>query len=421
MSNSTCNTMQKDIMDVNNELPMAGNMTFHDIILITELACVIATFALSLYQIACHALNYRRPVEQKYILRILFMVPLYSVSMLLSTKFFPYSTYFILLSSTYASVAIASYFSLLCHYLAPDGDSKSLFSNIQPGPWQNYFPLPLRWLHDRFGGEKSFLRAMTCGVTWFNIITLGILQYCLLRCLTAIASVIAQPLGRYCASSLNPLYCHIWTLALNAISATIAMYCLDQFTWQMKDALRAHRPTLKLWCVKIVFAVSMYQNLILALITTAWIPSKSAVQATSKVAYADLRVGIPALMLCFELLFTSILHIHAFSWRVYGAEVQRKASYGGFLGYLAILDALNIFDLIRAFGSALRWLLKKEGGYETTDQTDNLGDSKINLLNDEKASFSLSTVAVEREVGFLEPITYLDPVHTGPEPFRDLE
>ena len=106
------------------------------------------------------------------ILRILFMVPLYSVSMLLSTKFFPYSTYFILLSSTYASVAIASYFSLLCHYLAPDGDSKSLFSNIQPGPWQNYFPLPLRWLHDRFGGEKSFLRTMTCGVTWFNVCSL---------------------------------------------------------------------------------------------------------------------------------------------------------------------------------------------------------------------------------------------------------
>lgn len=163
------------------------------------------------------------------------MVPLYSLGNLLSTKFFQYSTYFILLFSTYAAVAIASYFTLLCHYLAPDGDFKQLFSNVQPGPWQNYFPLPIAWLRDQCGGEKGFLRTLNSGLTWFNvcasdpildescwyqslqIIQLGVFQYCLVRSLTSIASVVAQPFGRYCGASLSPIYCHIWVYIVQRI------------------------------------------------------------------------------------------------------------------------------------------------------------------------------------------------------------
>jgi hypothetical protein len=49
-------------------------------------------------------------------------------------------------------------------------------------------------------------------------------------------------------------------LVIDVCSATIAMYCLDQFTFQLKDQLVSHKPTFKLVCIKLVFAFSLYQT-----------------------------------------------------------------------------------------------------------------------------------------------------------------
>ncbi|KUJ08837.1 DUF300-domain-containing protein [Mollisia scopiformis] len=296
MSNQICNTADDDTLAITRELPMIGKFTFHDIILITELVCVVITFVLSFYQILRHALAYTRPTEQKYILRILFMVPLYSFANLLSTEFLPYATYFLILSSSYAAIAVASYFSLLCHYLAPDGNSTSLFSNITPRPWQNCFPLPLRWMRDHLGGQTYFLATPNCGLKWFK------------------------------------------SLTLNALSATIAMYCLDQFTWQMKQKLSVHKPTLKL-------CLFWHSSLLLGSLQRP---------------QSDLRVGIPSLMLCCELLFTSMLHMHAFSWKEYDEQSVKGKHQGGLLGGRAVLEALNMIDIVRACGAAMEWLLKKK-------------------------------------------------------------
>lgn len=228
------------------------------------------------------------------------MVPLYSLTNLLSTKFLPYSTYFLLLSSSYAAIAIASYFSLLCHYLAPDKNYASFFSKVEPQPWQNFFPLPLRWLKNCFGGERGCLGTLNCGVKWFNVSLLMIrlvgIDYwygdedhefwglsvlscqsldCSWFCHSSTVWAVLCIFAQSCVwSYMGTLRVSAWeeflliasqVLTLNALSATIAMYCLDEFTWQMKDELRPHKPTLKLWCVKIVFAVSMYQNVSLPL------------------------------------------------------------------------------------------------------------------------------------------------------------
>jgi hypothetical protein len=88
-------------------------------------------------------------------------------------------------------------------------------------------------------------------------------------------------------------------------------------------------------------------------------------------------------MLCIELLIMSILHIFAFPWEPYrissgsmddtNSPVVTKQ--GGFLGILALIDACNIWDLVKALGRAVRWLFvgflhrKMEASYNLMSKT----------------------------------------------------
>jgi len=105
-------------------------------------------------------------------------------------------------------------------------------------------------------------------------------------------------------------------------------------------------------------------QLILSVITATWMPSNMSVNPISKLAYPDLKVGVPTLMLCIELFVMSILHIFAFPWQPYKVSPRlmdndsslNVEKYGGFLGILAFIDALNVWDIFKAFCRAVRWL-----------------------------------------------------------------
>lgn len=114
-------------------------------------------------------------------------------------------------------------------------------------------------------------------------------------------------------------------------------------------------------------------------------------------------------MLCCELLFTSILHIHAFSWRVYDVRDREESHQGGRFGGTAILDALNFCDLFRACGGAVKWVVKKEKREWTTGQVRDESGSRIVLLPDEKCHVSLSKISIKDEV---EQVRWLEPVYS---------
>ena len=84
----------------------------------------------------------------------------------------------------------------------------------------------------------------------------------------------------------------------------------------------------------------------------------------------DVKIGIPAMLICLEMAFFSVLHIWAYPWKVY--DVNRSAlvaaesgpsfspdenSYkGGFFGIKAYLDAFNPWDIVKAVGRSFRWM-----------------------------------------------------------------
>ncbi|KJZ72973.1 hypothetical protein HIM_07545 [Hirsutella minnesotensis 3608] len=369
--NLTCNaTLEEMKIMPGSEILIVGPLDFHNLARVVGASCTLVSVITSLYLVWMHALNYTQPREQRYIIRILFMVPIYAISSFCQIQWYWHAIYFQVISDCYEAFAIASFFALFCHYVAPDLHSqKAWFREMRPiKPWV----MPVNWFAKCCGGDRGPWRNPTSGLTWFNIIWIGIYHYCFVRVATTIAAVVSQYFGRYCESSNSPVFGHIWVLGLSALAVTVAMYCLIQFYVQLREPLAEHNLLLKIVAIKLVVFLSFWQAAAISVGTS----TLKIVHPNEVLAYPDLKVGIPALLLCVEMACFSILHIWAFPYRPYvsGAPIsyypdpdkdkpyppqviERSAPSGGPFGILAFVDALNIWDFVKAFGRGMRWLL----------------------------------------------------------------
>lgn len=94
------------------------------------------------------------------------MIPIYSTVSYLSFYFYLHAIYFQVLRDCYEAFAIASFFALLCHYIAPDlHEQKNYFRALRPKPWI----LPVSWFRACCGGERGIWRTPRSGLTWFNV------------------------------------------------------------------------------------------------------------------------------------------------------------------------------------------------------------------------------------------------------------
>lgn len=291
------------------------------------------------------------------------MIPIYAVVSFLSYLFYRNAVYWEVIGNCYEAFAIASFFTLLCHYIAPNlHEQKEYFRNITP---KNWF-----WgvfgLQRCTGGEnKGPFRKPRSGLTWFNIVWIGVFQYCFIRVFFTIVSVLTEYYGRYCEASLSPAFAHIWVTAFEAVSVTIAMFCLIQFYIQLREDLAEHKPFLKVLCIKLVIFFSFWQTIIISMISSANGPLKP----TNKISYQDIKTGIPSVLLCIEMAIFATMHIFAFPWKPYslkhndpltmqGAGFSGDGSRykGGPFGIKALGDAFNPWDIIKASARGFRWL-----------------------------------------------------------------
>ncbi|OCK79133.1 DUF300-domain-containing protein [Lepidopterella palustris CBS 459.81] len=371
-----CNTTLTE--EIIKEDPLWHNLTFHHFGLIISATFGLIALSIALFLILRHSMHYLKPWEQKHIIRILFMIPIYSTVSFLSYLYYRHAIYFEVLRDCYEAFAIASFFTLLCHYIASNlHDQKDYFRTLKPRSWV----WPLSWVQKCTGGpDKGAFRTPQSGLTWFNIIWIGVFQYCFVRVFFTVLSVVTSLAGRYCEASLNPQFAHIWVMLFEGVSVTIAMYCLIQFYIQLRGDLAAHRPFLKILCIKLVIFFSFWQTLTISFLSS----SNGPLKPSAKVAYPDIKVGFPSMLLCIEMAIFSIMHIFAFPWTPYDISRYQdpvNAPTGGFSGPIpttyaggpgrALAQAFNPWDIIKACGRGFRWLFvgvrrrKEDVSYQT--------------------------------------------------------
>lgn len=129
---------------------------------------------------------------------------------------------------------------------------------------------------------------------------------------------------------------------------------------------------LKVLAIKLVVFLSFWQTIAISLATSS---SLNLLSPSEKLAYPDLKVGIPSLLLCVEMALFAILHLWSFPYAQYKEDAkttfypspnpslgipprenERGPKMGGFAGLKAFGDAINVWDIVKAFGRGIRWL-----------------------------------------------------------------
>ena len=269
--------------------------------------CAALATLLSLLQILEHLSAFCDPDIQSRIVRILCMVPIYAVSSWLAIVFTDQAVYFDLVRDMYESYAIYTFFSLMLGFLGGldecvrhcmiEGHSGSGFQH----PW------PLCCLRRWYMLPQVLYR-----------ITLGILQFMLLKPLCTVVVVVLTATDSYGSSFTDLSKGFVYMTIVYNISITFAFTALIYFYIGARDQLREHDPLLKFACIKGVIFLSYWQSLIIAVMDAAgWLPPISFWEKGEKT-----RAGLQDFLICCEMLLFAVAHKFVFGAREYSRGLQ---------------------------------------------------------------------------------------------------
>lgn len=180
-----------------------------------------------------------------------------------------------------------------------------------------------------------------------------------------VTAVVTQYFDVYCESSNMPWFAHIWVLVVNAVAVTIAMYLLIQFYVQLRHDLAQHSPFMKVLAIKLVIFFSFWQTFVISVLTSS---TFHVLEANDYLAFPDLYVGVPSLLICVEMAIFAVMHIFAYPHKPYVTGHLGKypspssgmddigPKQGGPFGLMALVDALNPWDMVKGFGRGIRWV-----------------------------------------------------------------
>ncbi|ORY02715.1 DUF300-domain-containing protein [Basidiobolus meristosporus CBS 931.73] len=312
--------------------------------------CAVMAASISFFLIYKHAQFYTKPNQQRYIIRIVLMVPIYAVISWLSYRFYQESIYFEVIRDCYEAFVLASFFILLLQYLGDTGDLQR--EAIQKRP-QNKLVFPLCcWTYNP--ASPHFLQ-------WLKW---GILQYVVIRPITTSLSVIFMAKGSLCPESLSPKYGRVYILAIEFTSVSIAMYCLVIFYMTVCEEIQQFKPFYKFLCIKLVIFFSFWQYVFLSVLvqfgrgnsrshTNLMVAEliSSALGIIKETEYwteHNISTGVQAILICVEMVFFSFLHVKAFDYRGYRPKGRDRLPV-----FRALVDALNPMDFVREIYSCI--------------------------------------------------------------------
>ncbi|KAJ7188601.1 organic solute transporter Ostalpha-domain-containing protein [Mycena filopes] len=313
MANSTCFVQSSPNSP---SLLQNGNLVIqahHVGWLIAGFFTVVAVIT-SFWLVDKHLQWYTNKREQRYIVRLLFMVPIYATISLASYLFWNHSTPLLLIRDAYESTVLTSFFYLLLIYLSPNpDDQKAIFRKVGLSREADAEALakgkePKKWMF-----PLGFIKSKPAdGLYFLQMMKWGVLQYCVIRPLTTLAAVVLNYIGWYCDGSFNPRWGYVYITIVVSISVSVAMYCLIQVYMPISVYLAPQKPLLKLFAIKAVVFLTFWQSTFLAVLSMFGV-----VKDTTYMTADDINIGIAALLETFEMMLFAFLHLRAFSYKPY--------------------------------------------------------------------------------------------------------
>ncbi|XP_030047529.1 transmembrane protein 184C [Microcaecilia unicolor] len=296
---------------------------------------VLMTIPISLWGILQHLVHYTQPELQKPIIRILWMVPIYSLDSWISLKYPGIAIYVDTCRECYEAYVIYNFMVFLSNYLT--NRCPNLVIILEAKDQQKHLP-PLCCCPPWAMGDVLLFRCK-----------LGVLQYTVVRPVTTIIALICQLSGVYGEGNFS--FKNAWTylVILNNLSQLFAMYCLILFYQALKEELRPLQPVGKFLCVKMVVFVSFWQAAVIALLVKVGVISEE--QTWEWKSVEAVATGLQDFIICVEMFFAAIAHHFSFSYKPYIQEAEEGSCFDSFLAMWDISDVrADISEQVRNVG-----------------------------------------------------------------------
>jgi hypothetical protein len=299
---------------------------FGQIILILTGVSALVACLLTVLTVFLQAKNYRKPLLQRHVIRILVMVPIFSAASWASLTSLRVAFWIDPFRDVYEAFTIYTFFQLLVNFL---GGERSLIVMMHGRrPVEHLWPL-----------DKCFGKVDISDPHTLLGIKRGILQYTWVKPVLAVATVVLKATGTFREGVISLDSGYFWTGLIYNISICWSLYDLALFWVCMSADLQPFRPMPKFLCIKGIIFASWWQGFFLSILV--WL---GAIPSIGGGYTADnLAAAIQDALLCFEMPLFAVSHWFAFSWKDYA---DRTISDARMPIRYALRDAFGPRDLI---------------------------------------------------------------------------
>jgi hypothetical protein len=296
-------------------------------------ACVWAAIFITCHQIYQYLRYYTNPAEQRWIVRILFIVPIYAFESWLSLMFFggdnSYYVYFNAIRDCYEAFVIYNFLALCYEYLGGEGNimseirGKSIKSSCMYG--------------------TCCLSGHSYNIGFLRFCKQATLQFCIVKPTMSFIVILLQSYGYYEEGKWDADKGYLYVTLIYNISISLALYALFLFYFATRELLRPFDPVLKFFTIKSVIFLSFWQGVLLALLETIGyiLPICDAAGKKVDVGAGVISAGYQNFLICIEMFFAAIALRYAFPISVYLTEGVINGSAGRSVTMQSISSSLK--------------------------------------------------------------------------------
>lgn len=275
--------------------------------LLGSAGCVMLSMHFTVQLVSQHLFYWKNPKEQKAIIIIILMAPIYAVDSFVGLLDFQGSkAFFMLLESIkecYEALVIAKFLALLYSYL-----NISISKNIVPDGIKG------REIHHSFPMTLFQPRTVRLDHHTLKLLKYWTWQFVVIRPVCSILMITLQILGIY------PNWLSwTFTIILN-ISVSLALYSLVLFYHVFAKELKPHKPLTKFMCVKGIVFFCFWQGIVLEILVALGI-------IRSHHFWLDvehIQEAIQNVLVCVEMVVFSVLQQYAFHVAPYSGDMEAK-------------------------------------------------------------------------------------------------
>jgi len=268
--------------------------------------CTMASMHFTSQLIGQHLFYWKNPAQQKLIITIICMAPIYAV-----TSFFGLAemrggeilfTFLESIKECYEALVIWAFLSLMYKYVGISLNKKVVPDEIKGRIIHHGFPMTLFVPKEEKCDVKSLKRLEDW--TW---------QFVILRPALSILVIFLEWMGWYVGAI-------SWTVTIILnVSVSLAMYSLVLFYHLFHTELAPHKPLAKILCIKGVVFFSFWQGVVLQMLASAGIIRSEHIW----LEISQIEAAYQNIFVCVEMVAFAVLQTYAFGVQEYSGNLEK--------------------------------------------------------------------------------------------------